>query len=308
MRYVIGVLLLAGVARYASAADCDPNDPTLLKPDLVAEQPTHVRVLQRYGHRVVIFSTTIGNVGQGPLVIQGKTVDDPNWQTDDPGNPGGSSVTQATQIINRSDGTTCTHLAGFMVFHPTHHHWHFNDFADYVMRKDDPFTGEVVAEAQKISFCLIDVEQLRGFNTPITVASNCLLQEGIQGIDVGFADVYDSFLPGQLIDLDADPNNPVPGGNYYLVNTANPRDVIIETDDNIEDNSGVVTVSVPAPRGGSSAPPATSKTTHSPRPPDPLPSSHQVHNAPGQPHTNVPSFPHGAATAHAPHQPHQPEH
>lgn len=276
---ILSVTCLA-ISAGAQAADCDANDPTLLKPDLIAEPPTHVRVLSRLGHRVVIFSTTIGNVGKGPMILQGQTVDDPN---------GGGQVTQATQKIMRTDGSSCDHLAGFFEFHPSHHHWHFDDFADYELRKDDPYTGAVVAKAEKVSFCLIDVARIRGYHTPITIAANCLVQDGTQGIDVGYADVYDSFLPGQLIDLDADPANPIPAGNYFLVNTVNPAKAIWEINDDAVANSGVVSVRIPpAPGQNSSAP---RHPPHSPRPPLPLPSSHQLHNTPRQPHDHTPSFP-----------------
>lgn len=297
----IGYLLIAVLLPFACGAgvfadECDPNDPTLLKPDLVAQPPSHVQVLTHYGHRIVVFSTTIGNVGQGPLVLQGQTVEDPN-------NPSGQ-VTQAMQIINRADGTTCTHLAGYFEFHPSHHHWHFDDFADYQIRKDDPFTGEVMAQAQKVSFCLIDVKKLHGFHTPITIASNCLVQDGIQGIDVGYADVYDSFLPGQFIDLDADPAHPVPAGDYFLVNTANPRGVILEVNDNLDANSGIVSVSVPPPPGQRRTVHTRSGSVHAPRPPLPLPSSHQTPNTPDQPHVTLPSFPHPARPSHPVHPAH----
>ena len=172
-RLLIVALLALAFANLTLADECDPNDPSLLKPDLVTEKPSRVRVLRHLGHRVVIFSTTIGNVGKGPLVLHGQTVTDIT----------GKQVTQANQEIRRADGTSCTHFAGFFQFHPTHHHWHFGDFSDYQLRKDDPFTGPIVAQSAKVSFCLINVQQLRGFSGPITIASNCLDQNGIQGID-----------------------------------------------------------------------------------------------------------------------------
>ncbi len=281
---VVCALMSFGLVAAGRADDCDPNDPRLLKPDLVAERPTHVQVTEQFGHRIVQFSTTIGNVGQGPLVLEGQTVDDPN-------NPTGPQVTQASQTVNRTDGTTCTHLAGYFVYHPSHHHWHFDDFADYQIRKDDPFTGELMAQAQKVSFCLMDVKRLPGFHTPITIASNCLVQDGIQGIDVGYADVYDSFLPGQSIDLDADPANPVPAGDYFLVNTANPMGVILEVNDSLEANSGIISISVPPPPGQHRVASASPRTVNRPRPPLPLPASHQTQNMPGQPHDSVSSYP-----------------
>jgi hypothetical protein len=300
---LISAVTVLGVVAGSLADECDPNDPTLLKPDLVAEPPSHVHVVEHFGHRFVFFSTTVGNVGQGPLILEGKTVDDPN-------NPTGPQVTEADQIINRTDGTTCTHLAGYFTFHPEHHHWHFDDFADYQVRKgdvehtDDPLTGEVVAQAEKVSFCLIDVKKLHGYHTPITIASNCLVQDGIQGIDVGYADVYDSVLPGQFIDLDADPTHPLPGGNYFLVNTANPRGAILEVNDSLEANSGVVSISVPPPPGQRRSP-RTVRTVNAPRPPLPLPSSHQTPNTPGQPHTTVPSFPQPSRPSHPLHPAHR---
>ena len=256
--FIYALLPLAFVSN-AFAVECDPSDSTLLKPDLVAMTPSRVRVLQRSADRKIIFTTTIGNVGKGPLVVQGTTVQTPS-----------GPVTQATQIISRTDGTTCTHVAGFFEFHPSHNHWHINDFAAYELRKDDPFTGTLAAKSDKVSFCLIDITQLRGFNGPRQVFADCNSQNSTQGISVGFADVYDNFLPDQWIDLDQDPKNPVPAGQYFLVNVADPDNLILEVDDRRETSSGVVSVSVP-PLIGSHDP-------RPPRPPHPHPS-----NGPGHP-------------------------
>jgi len=260
-RLFVYVLLPLAFVAQAFADECDPNDPTLLKPDLVAMTPARVRVLQRGADRKIIFTTTIANVGKGPLVMQGSTV-----QT------ASGPVTQATQVISRTDGTTCTHVAGFFEFHQTHNHWHINDFASYELRKDDPFTGPIAAKSDKVSFCLIDITQLRGFNGPRQVFANCTSQNSTQGISVGFADVYDNFLPEQWIDLDQDPANPVPAGSYFLVNVADPDDLIMETDDSPEDSSGIVSVSVP-PLVGS----------RSPRPPRPPHPPHPHTTGPGHP-------------------------
>jgi lysyl oxidase len=233
---LISGLLLLALLTQARADECDPDDPTLLKPDLIELPMTHVRIIQQFRHRILTFSTAIGNVGAGPLILHGHTI-----QTDS------GPLTQATQEILRSDGTSCTHVAGDFVFHPSHHHFHFEDFEDYQLRKDDPFTGEIVARSAKVSFCLIDIMPIRGFRTLPTVPEDCLNQEGTQGISVGWADVYDRLLPGQSIDLDADPDNPVPAGTYFLVNTANPAKRIWESDDNTIDNSYVVSINVPRP-------------------------------------------------------------
>ena len=98
--FILGLLPLALVTN-ASADECNANDPTLLKPDLKAFPPSRVRLVKQSRHRFLIFTTTIGNVGDGPLILQGHTVQGPN-----------GPVTQASQEIFRSDGTSCTRVAG----------------------------------------------------------------------------------------------------------------------------------------------------------------------------------------------------
>jgi hypothetical protein len=257
---VAGVLIL-GLTSSVRAAECNPNDPNLLPPNLVAQPPSKVRALQRSGDRKIIFTTTVGNVGKGPLILTGQTVQTPS-----------GPVTQATQQVWRKDGTTCDHVAGYFEFHPSHNHWHVNDFASYELRKDDPFTGQLVAKSDKVSFCLIDVTELRGYTGPHQVFADCTNQEGTQGISVGFADVYDNFLPDQWIDLDSDPQHPVPAGQYFLVNVADPDSLILEVDNNPRDRSGVVSVSVPAliGTGGGGGTPSP-HPPHPQRPPRPGP-------------------------------------
>ena len=216
---------------------------------------------------MIFFSTEIGNSGDGPMVLKGHTV-----QTN------AGTQTQASQQINRTDGTTCTQVAGYFVFHPSHHHFHFQDFSDYFLRKDDPLTGPIVASSTKISFCLLDIAPLPGFHLFPQGVPDCLNQEGTEGISVGWADVYDWFLPDQNIDLDADPAHPIPEGNYFLVNTVNPEGRIWEKDPGGLNNTGYVSVRVPAAAGTHPDPggqstgsgsPHQPHTVRAPRPPDP---------------------------------------
>jgi len=270
---VIGLLILGATSR-AMAAECDPNDPDLLPPNMVAQPPTKVRILQGYNDRRIIFTTTVGNFGKGPLILTGKTVQTPS-----------GPVTQGTQTVWRKDGSTCDHVAGYFVYHPSHHHWHVNDFAAYELRKDDPFTGQLMAKSDKVSFCLIDITQMRGYHGDRQVFADCLNQEGVQGISVGFADVYDSFLPDQWIDVD----NSVPPGDYYLVNVADPDNLLLETDDTPADKAGVVSVGVP--KVIASGPPAPTPgprqhPTHPPRPPRPTRTPR-----PGPSHPSAPDRP-----------------
>ena len=286
-------LLLVGAA---SADECNPNDPTLLKPDLIAMPPSRVRLVKQSRHRFLIFTTIIGNVGDGPLILHGHTIDGPN-----------GPVTQASQEIFRSDGTSCTRVAGDFIFHPTHHHFHFEDFSDYLLRKDDPLTGEIVARSSKVSFCLLDIMRLPGaqyrFANPQFV-NDCENAEGTQGISVGLADVYDSLLPGQNIDLDADPEHPVPAGNYFLVIVTNPDGILWENNDSPESgNAGFISVAVPAP--SSSLASSGGSTQHQPSGP------HAPHTPVLPPRTRIPHTPHNPhgdphMLPHRPHAPHVP--
>jgi lysyl oxidase len=237
---VLTALLPLALVTSALADECDPDDPTLLKPDLQAMQPTRVRTLIIPGptytsnDRLMIFTTTIANVGDGPLILNGQTVD-----TEE------GPQTEATQTVWRADGSSCTHIAGYFVFHPSHHHWHVDNFGVYQLRKDDPVNGQIMGESTKVSFCLRDDHRLKGFKGKKQVKSVC--DQGTQGISTGYADVYRNFLPDQWIDLDADPNNPVPEGDYYLVNTPDPRRQFIEINDDPVASSGVISVHVPPP-------------------------------------------------------------
>lgn len=257
------VLLLVAPGR---AEECDPADPKLVLPDVKSLEPRRARVIQRSGARKLYFTSLFANIGQGPLEIQSKTIDTPFGQ-----------VTKATQIVKRSDGTSCTHDAGTFEFHVSHNHWHLNDFAEYQLRKDDPETGEIIARASKISFCLTDIEPLRGFSGQRQVFGNCSTQEGTQGISSGWADVYDDFYPDQYVELDIGRDTPVAAGTYYLINVANPLKFLMEKDDSYAANASVISVNVPARIGGGPLPTATTPvptataTTQPPRTRPPRP-------------------------------------
>src|SRR5262245_14082073 len=82
------LLVVCATTGTALAEDCNPTDTRLLKPELVALQPLRARVVQRRGARRLYFTTSIANVGNGPLVIEAHTVDTPD-----------GPVTHATQVV-----------------------------------------------------------------------------------------------------------------------------------------------------------------------------------------------------------------
>jgi lysyl oxidase len=228
----VALCLLAAGAR-ALSDDCDPTDPTLLMPTLVARRPTQLRWVYFGTHRQLNFSSTIGNAGVGPLILHAQTIDMPS-----------GSLTQVTQEVRRTDGSVCTHAVGLFEHAADDLDWHVENFMRYQLRKDDPLSGAVVAESSKTSFCIEDDRHMRGFRGNHQVESDCGNPEGTQGLSPGYQDVYRSFLPNQWIDLDADPENPVPAGKYFLVNVPDPNDQFLKTSPDPATDYGVVKVRV----------------------------------------------------------------
>lgn len=167
------------------------------------------------GHTLLRLSNGVEDAGAGPLELRGGTT-----------NPDGTQ--QVFQRIYNSDGTFSDRLAGTFVFHPEHGHIHFEDYAQYNLRAvtADGGVGDIVAAGQKTSFCLLDVDHanssLRG--TPSREHYNDCGQ--FQGISVGWADVYDSGLPEQWIDITG-----VADGNYWLESVVDPSNRIVESDE-----------------------------------------------------------------------------
>jgi hypothetical protein len=305
--WIAGLLLSCVLVSRVQADECVQGDPRMLEPDLVSLAPKDIRVLRHAGVRQIIFTSSIANVGAGPFIVHGHTVDTPDGQK-----------TEAIEEIWLSDGTSCTHDIGFFEYHPEHHHFHLDDVSSYQLRQDDPITGPIVAQSAKISFCLLDVMPLPGFQAAPQFVNNCEDPEGTYGISVGYADVYESILPGQSIDI-----TDVPDGDYFLVNSVNPDQNIWEENDSRADNAGFVSVHIranavsvqPVPRMSPPTPPPTPPATLTPPPtptptpedaPSPTPTLSRGPHQPHQPHTTV-IFPR-PRVPHAPHGPHSPVH
>jgi hypothetical protein len=198
-----------------------PEDTEHL-PDLRTLTPTDLKlVIANDGAtRRLRLSNSIWNAGDGPLTLR-------------PVNDGG--VTTAYQRIFSHDADGRRYMvrqqaAGTFHLHPTHDHWHFEDFATYAIHDVAPDGGvgpNVLAASTKVSFCLIniflqdDALEHVGWGP----RGNCDAT-GIQGLKVGWGDTYHRSLPGQLINV-----SNVPVGVYWLVSTADPEDLLEETDD-----------------------------------------------------------------------------
>lgn len=119
----------------------------------------------------------------------------------------------------------------FFEYHECHGHYHFKAFA--TSRLLD-LEGNELRAGNKVSFCLLDGLRWRS-DAAAGPKYNC----EDQGIQAGWADVYDSGLPGQWIEI-----GDLPAGNYLLELTVNPEGILSET--NYENNVITVPVTVTA--------------------------------------------------------------
>ncbi len=203
-----------------------PPDDRLL-PDLVALAASRPAVQVRRDGRLLRFTSSLGNAGQGPVEIR------PNRN-----HPCPRGQHNSAQIIYRDvngngrynltkDTSVRRHRAGCMVYHRYHDHWHFKASARYTLfdpRADD----NVVSTRRKVSFCLRDNRRLplRYGTFGHGHAYGACSKYARQGISAGWMDVYQRYLAGQSLRL---PNN-LRDGLYCLKTTVDPLDQLVESD------------------------------------------------------------------------------
>ncbi len=181
------------------------------------------------------FTTEVANGGNDPLEV---------WADEVQGNT--QPVFQ--RIYQTDGGSEDVASGGFSYFEP-HGHSHFDDFAVFNLREINPdgSVGDLVATGDsKYSFCLLNVRQ------PFPeLTSNAAIADGrggdscgdIQGISVGYSDVYNAELENQWIDITG-----VADGNYWLETIIDPENRLVETDD--QNNAATIQVSVDNPELG----------------------------------------------------------
>ena len=167
------------------------------------------------GRRLLRLTNAVANIGAGPLELNGG-----------PTNPDGTQV--VFQRIYNSDNSTTDREAGTFTYHPEHGHIHFDDYAEYNLRAvtADDGVGDVIATGAKISFCLLDVDTYDS-HLPGHPRNGHYDSCGTsQGISVGWADVYDSSLADQWIDI-----TDVPDGTYWLESVVDRNNRLLESDE-----------------------------------------------------------------------------
>lgn len=223
------ILALAAVTM-APGAGAGTN-PRLL-PDLITMKVTQDDLLLD-GAKLRL-SNEIGNRGRGPLEIYPSPGSN---NCDGDGNPGNDRDvyqrifhdSNGDGVFHRSQDTGSEHhLFGCEQYHPAHHHWHVLDFSRYkLVRKK---TGRTVATSTKIGFCIIDTDHAFGGlpGSPsqghYPAGTEDCAADSVDGLSVGWADTYGSYLPGQELSVTG-----LHHGRYCLVSTADPLNLLRES-------------------------------------------------------------------------------
>jgi len=185
-------------------------------------------------HNCLRFDQVIANVGPGPLELG---FDAPN---DEPVENGDEFPVR--QRIFASDGSVSDRPAGTVELHGIHGHFHYSSFATSELwrsnRRGDRLGSAPLRGAQKVSFCIADIRidawGKKGDGPRTYYAPDCLfpastdgtIDHFLQGLENGWADVYDWYIPDQYIEVSG-----VPDGYYLLRFCADPDDSIRESDE-----------------------------------------------------------------------------
>jgi phosphohistidine phosphatase SixA len=197
-------------------AESEQPETELLLPDLQTKplDELAIRTNASTNQKLLRLTNSILNSGLGPLELHGVH----NPETD---------KTIVTQYIYSQDGTIVEHEAGEFIYHPGHNHWHMENLARYELWSitEDGYIDELVGLTDKVSYCLRDSARV---DVPGAVAtqgySKC--DQEIQGISVGWVDIYKFNTAGQYVDITG-----LPDGLYELRSTADPENQIMELDD-----------------------------------------------------------------------------
>lgn len=194
---------------------------SLRLPDLVPLPPQRLQLLvQRRGPKKVLrFDTAVANHGSGPIELTGEYL-----------RGAGSESIAVTQLVTARGTRPFAIPMGRMIYHSTHAHWHWENFARYEIWsvKEGFQLAEPVGIGFKASFCLRDIEVSQAENelsAPQPVYDSCGWRR--QGLSAGWSDLYERHLDGQSLDIST-----LPDGLYALVITANPDGLLVESSHN----------------------------------------------------------------------------
>jgi Lysyl oxidase len=232
-RLAVVSLILSMLAGATTTADATTT-PTVFLPDVRPLPPSDLSIAVSNGHTLLYFSFSPEDIGTGPMELQPKAEDcngDGNFNNDRTayqnvyGDTNGNGVYDwpNSPTPPGPDDIVSSTPVGCFTFDSAHGHWHFANYGKYRLLT---LTGKVKASRTKVGFCMIDdsqVDPLPG-SPPAAYYVGCDDGE-IQGISVGWDDVYPWYIAGQSLRIDH-----VADGRYCLVETADPKHQLQEPD------------------------------------------------------------------------------
>jgi len=144
----------------------------------------------------------------------------------------GTSTMAAYQYYWRHGKVIGRTRAGTMFYdnEKGHHHWHFQQFARYVLLKADK---KVAVRSEKVGFCIAPSDPVdltlpgATWNVPfLGLRGQCGVPAAMwvqEYMPVGWGDTYDQFKAGQAFNI-----THLPDGTYYIEIIANPEHLLHE--------------------------------------------------------------------------------
>lgn len=231
-------------------------------------------------------SASTPNVGRGALEVRGvgangyryfmcgnqlDSIYDPNATqtfTCPNGDPNPHQVLK--QRVYHKNGNTMQYyerFAGSMTYHPSHGHYHVDDWERMTLRIQDPnepnpLNWPIVGTGIKVGFCVEDYQSCSTANGHCTdTAGNTLTNAQIvnfnmgggnygcgnvvQGITTGYTDIYWETLDGQWIDIPPGTCN----GQYYVIIEVDPQNFWLESDKSNNWFASPITLTQQSPAG-----------------------------------------------------------
>lgn len=235
-----GALVLAGAAIAAVAlavpasAGAAPKFPDL-RPQPAADLLLSTALLNGENHYIIRFSSYMANAGEGPMELHGSPRLPPNTNFD-PNRPLSGDTFDVDQFVYDDAGVEM-HRIGVFYFHqaPGHDHFHFEDFARYELWTKRAYeraaangfsSGQPLVKSKKISFCLQDSAPVADNAAAVPTYRTVPCSPVMQGISVGWADLYDWTLDDQWVDVGT---HALADGTYVLRIVGDPTNKIYES-------------------------------------------------------------------------------